>query len=223
MQYPMCQLLHSDFPAARSVSLRVTASNARPTSTDKAANSTASTDFLGLITTSTRARSSNSTRLRTASRIRRLIRFRWTAPPNARPTVMPTRGPGDPSFRSAGVSKKNTVKFPENCRLPFSYTRLKSACFNKRTDFGNLATWGGCVAAQSFGAARQATPEFELIRGIPVSRTRVCGPLRDGETKRPARSWFSFGYGNRASSRDGDGSVGKCASACEYCAPNSAN
>jgi len=162
-------------------------------------------------------------RLRTASRIRRLIRFRCTAPPNALPTVMPTRGPGDTPFRSAGVDKKNTVKFPENCRLPFSYTRLKSACFNKRTDFGNLAT--GEIALRPNLSVQPGRPHHNLnsIRGIPALRTRVCGPLRDGETKRPARSWFSFGYGNRASSRDGDGSVGKCASACEYCAPNSAN
>jgi hypothetical protein len=67
-------------------------SRARPTSSSTTENSSVSTDFLGLITTSTAPDlASASRRNRTASRSRRLIRFRSTAPPSTRPTVKPTR------------------------------------------------------------------------------------------------------------------------------------
>ena len=72
-------------------------SNARLTSASSTENSTVRTEFFGLITTSTAG--PGDVRLkRTASRNRRFMRFRSTAPPSARPTVKPTRIPS-PSAR----------------------------------------------------------------------------------------------------------------------------
>ena len=65
-------------------------SNARRTSFTKSAKSTASTDFLGLMTTSALDPAIGRVS-RTASRRRRFIRLRCTAPPSARPTVNPMR------------------------------------------------------------------------------------------------------------------------------------
>src|SRR5258707_12692622 len=75
-----------------SISFFAITSKARPTSSSTTENSSVSTDFFGLITTSTAPASfSTERRSRTASRSRRLIRFRSTAPPSTRPTVNPTR------------------------------------------------------------------------------------------------------------------------------------
>lgn len=65
---------------------------ARLTSFTTAVKSAVSKDFFGLITTSAAAPAGGSV-MRTASRRRRFMRLRWTAPPNARPTVNPTRSP----------------------------------------------------------------------------------------------------------------------------------
>src|SRR6202050_3695426 len=67
--------------------------NARVTSLRTAAKSVVSNDFFGLMTTSAAIAVSGSV-MRTASRKRRFMRLRWTAPPRARPTVNPTRRPG---------------------------------------------------------------------------------------------------------------------------------
>jgi hypothetical protein len=69
-------------------------SSARLTSLRTAAKSTDSSDFFGLMTTSA-ATPSDGTAMRTASRKRRFMRLRCTAPPSARPTVNPTRRPDD--------------------------------------------------------------------------------------------------------------------------------
>ncbi len=67
-------------------------SSARPTSLTTVVNSTVSTLFLGLMTTSTAsAPFSAALRWRTASRRRRLIWLRCTAPPRTLPTVKPIR------------------------------------------------------------------------------------------------------------------------------------
>src|ERR1700690_709511 len=74
------------------VNFFVIASNARPTSSSTAENSTVRTDFFGLITTSMEPADASAERCsRTASRKRRLIRLRSTAPPSTRPTVKPMR------------------------------------------------------------------------------------------------------------------------------------
>src|ERR1700680_2709355 len=73
-------------------------SKARPTSSSTTENSSVSTDFFGLITTSTAPASFSAERpSHAAPRRRRLIRFRSTAPPSTRPTVNPTRAlcPGE--------------------------------------------------------------------------------------------------------------------------------
>src|SRR5580692_8400858 len=90
LQQPERERLHFYF----SVSFFAIVSSARPTSSSTTENSNVSTDFFGLITTSTEhAPRSTERRNRTASRRRRLIRFRCTAPPSTRPTVNPTRAP----------------------------------------------------------------------------------------------------------------------------------
>lgn len=68
------------------------ASKARAISAPSATKSMSKTAFLGLITTST-ALVTRPKFWPTAARMRRLMRLRRTAPPNWRPTVIPTRGP----------------------------------------------------------------------------------------------------------------------------------
>src|SRR5437667_5375962 len=63
----------------------------------------------------------NSRRARTASRTRRLIRFRTTAPPSARVQVNPTFTPSSPLFRKQNAENSG----PENL-APWSYTLRKS-------------------------------------------------------------------------------------------------
>lgn len=69
--------------------------------------------------------------------MRRRIRFRSTEPPRAFPTVNPTLT--GLALSDRGRVRKKTVRLPEKWRLPFSYTRRKSACFSRCTDLGNLA------------------------------------------------------------------------------------
>src|SRR6202163_1175763 len=89
-QQPERERLHCYFSTSR---FAIT-SKARPTSSSTTENSSVSTDFFGLITTSTAPASfSAERRSRTASRNRRLILFRSTAPPSTLPTVNPTRVP----------------------------------------------------------------------------------------------------------------------------------
>src|SRR6266571_4979886 len=66
---------------------------ARLTSFTTAAKSTVNNDFFGLMTTSALALAAGRVS-RTASRKRRFIRLRCTAPPSARLTVNPIRSPG---------------------------------------------------------------------------------------------------------------------------------
>src|SRR4051812_8014722 len=89
-----------------------TAAKARSTSASSFGISSATADFFGLITTSTFALSGPKF-FRSASRIRRLIRFRTTALPSTFPTVRPTRGPS-PDSRS----RKKTVILGEKWRRP---------------------------------------------------------------------------------------------------------
>ena len=112
--------------------------NPRLTSVATSVKGICNTDFRGWITTSTGA-STLGHEIRTASRIRRLRRLRSTAPPNALPTVNPTRSelPGSVFSAWATRRKKNKVMFPVNCRLPPSYTRWKSVCRSSRFDLGN--------------------------------------------------------------------------------------
>ena len=65
---------------------------ARRTSFTIESKSAVNTIFLGLMTTSAGISVPGRVR-RTASRRRRFMRLRWTAPPRARPTVNPTRRP----------------------------------------------------------------------------------------------------------------------------------
>src|SRR6267378_6386139 len=89
-QQPERERLHFYF----STSFFAITSKARPTSSSTNENSSVSTDFFGLITTSTApVPFSTERRSRTASRNRRLIRFRVTAPPSTLPTVNPMRAP----------------------------------------------------------------------------------------------------------------------------------
>src|ERR1700686_1535712 len=91
-QQPERERLHFYF--SLSISFFAITSRARPPSSSPPENSSVSTDFFGLITPSTApALFSTERRSRTASRNRRLIRFRSTAPPSTRPTVNPTRAP----------------------------------------------------------------------------------------------------------------------------------
>ena len=76
---------------------------------------------------------------RTASRNRRLMRFRTTAGPSARGTVRPMRGPGTiPLLSSPSRKQKAVNKGPEN-REPRSYTLRKSCDRSRRTRFGKPA------------------------------------------------------------------------------------
>jgi len=76
---------------------------------------------------------------RTASRNRRLMRFRATAEPSARGTVRPMRGP-EYIPPPSGLSRKQKAvnKGPEN-REPRSYTLRKSCDRSRRTRFGKPA------------------------------------------------------------------------------------
>jgi hypothetical protein len=69
--------------------------NARPTSFTTSPKSTVKSPFFGLMTTSALAPTGGRVS-RTASRNRRFIRLRSTAPPSARPTVNPMRSPETP-------------------------------------------------------------------------------------------------------------------------------
>ena len=73
---------------------------------------------------------------RTASRNRRLMRFRATAEPSARGTVRPMRGP-EYIPPPSGLSRKQKAvnKGPDN-REPRSYTLRKSCDRSRRTRFG---------------------------------------------------------------------------------------
>ncbi len=78
----------------------------------------------------------NSARcFRKASRSRRLIRFRTTAPPMARGTVRPSLAlsPG------RVVARQNAAKIGLETRMPLSYTVRKSADRRIRDDRGNAS------------------------------------------------------------------------------------
>jgi hypothetical protein len=82
---------------------------ARLTSFTTSAKSTVNSDFFGLITTSALAPASGRVN-RTASRKRRFIRLRSTAPPSARLTVNPMRSPETREALAASVA------WPGSCR-----------------------------------------------------------------------------------------------------------
>jgi hypothetical protein len=86
-------------------SFRSITTKARFTSFTTSAKSMTSNDFFGLMTTSA-ATPAGSPHSRTASRKRRFIRLRCTAPPRARPTVNPMRGP-DVALRNASASGRS--------------------------------------------------------------------------------------------------------------------
>src|SRR5882762_7214681 len=91
-----------------------TVSKARPTSFTTTANSALRMTRFGFITTSIGGALTGRV-IRTASRIRRRMRLRSTAPPSARLTVKPMRRPvGGGSTRG----EKNTVMLLEKCRFP---------------------------------------------------------------------------------------------------------
>jgi len=114
--------LHFRFPLAGCPSCasraRWTANcNPRATSCATPANGRSRTDLRGLNITST-GPSCAGHELRTASRMRRLMRLRSTAPPRILPTVNPTRSEEPESSFDAARRKKNTVMFPVNWRRP---------------------------------------------------------------------------------------------------------
>src|SRR3954467_10429500 len=83
LQRPDCGSAHF---APRSMT-----ANPFATSVSRIGKAAFAAERFGLMTTST-ARCRVARFIRTASRTRRLIRFRWTEPPSARLTVNPTRG-----------------------------------------------------------------------------------------------------------------------------------
>jgi hypothetical protein len=89
--------LRSGAPATLPATFCSITTKARLSSFTIAVKSTVSNDFFGLITISTSTTSAFAPAgvsvSRTASRKRRFIRLRCTAPPRARPTVNPIRGP----------------------------------------------------------------------------------------------------------------------------------
>ena len=100
-----------------------------------------------------------SRRTRTASRTRRLILFRITAPPRARGQVNPTLTPPSPLFRRQKAENSG----PENL-APLSYTLRKSLERRMRADLGKPAMPlplvadsellpSTCAAASQHGAA----------------------------------------------------------------------
>jgi hypothetical protein len=88
----------------------VITSKARRISCCSPAKSAVSSDFFGLITTSTNGGTSGQ-QLRTDSRKRRFIRFRSTAPPRARLTVKPMRIPAE----LFSVAETRTIGLPASC------------------------------------------------------------------------------------------------------------
>lgn len=163
--------------------------------------------------------------------MRRRIRFRSTEPPRAFPTVNPTLT--GLALSDRGRVRKKTVRLPEKWRLPFSYTRRKSACFSRCTDLGNLAleapltvepvrlaqdsrcSTSSDIPTRNHHLTRPATPggfvATKASRDNPASRKLACALWRDDAKEPPDRSWSSCGCGNRASWHVCGGWVGMCA------------
>ena len=93
--------------------------NPRATSLATSAYGIPSTALRGWNTTSTGA-STEGHDVRTASRMRRLMRLRSTEPPSILPTVNPTRSkfPATPTSKAGVRRRKNTVMLPVNWRRP---------------------------------------------------------------------------------------------------------
>jgi hypothetical protein len=114
---PQCELDQRPHLSASATRARCAARRrARATSPKSSAKGAVKTLLRGLKTMST-GPSQAAGDSRTASRIRRLIRLRATAPPSTLPTVNPTRG--SVPAASSGRRRKNTVMLPVNCRRPF--------------------------------------------------------------------------------------------------------
>ena len=160
------------------------AAKACPISLVNAPKSISAADLRGLKTTSTGCRSFANC-LRTAARIRRRMRLRITAPPSARPTVSPMRGPA--SFACSCVSilrKKNTLILEEKCRWPARYTRSKSACFSRRALLGNDSEetfTAGDVAAGASGSSGV----YSRNPGFTETRFRLLARRRESTARPP--------------------------------------
>ena len=147
----------------------------RATSLATSAKGSASTDLRGWNTTSTGA-STAGHEVRTASRMRRLIRLRSTDPPSTLPTVNPTRS--ELTLTAPSVSevrrRKNTVILPVNCRRPP----------DRRAESRHVAT-GASISEthcwrRSQSAHRSREHDQAITRGSPASRQCACVPWRDG-------------------------------------------
>src|SRR5450631_2368500 len=90
--------------------------NMRSTSASRRPNSIVRTDLRGWRITST-SDCNRATWWRTASRMRRLMRLRWTALPSTLPAVSPTRGPaGTGALEKPGTrAQKKYAIDGENC------------------------------------------------------------------------------------------------------------
>ena len=177
------------------------------------AKSAVSADFLGWITTSTPVPAALRLK-RTASRIRRRMRFRSTASPSARGTVNPTRaGPGPQQARlvcwwAASRRRKNTVMCAEKSRRPLRYTVSKSACLRSR-------------ACREEAAPEHRSLGHDLLQGAPwrgplLAKTGLHGDALAslGAAPRqhlPARPGCACGRGSHASWSGGGGWAGMCA------------
>ena len=168
---------------------------ARRTSFSTASKSLVSNDFFGLMTMSALT-SAGGRDNRTASRSRRFMRLRSTAPPRARPTVNPTRSPrAGVAFMLAGspscLAMKKAVKDAEKWRRPCLYTRSKSEWRNKRRLRGNFvrAVCGFtlCCFPSGFDVPGTATVPFFQNRWCYTRGTRTGVSAPHGLL---AEAWF---------------------------------
>jgi hypothetical protein len=145
--------------------------NAARTSCASKRKSAFTADFFGLITTSTGAVNKDKLR-RAASRTRRRIRLRSTAPPKARLKVKPSRGP--PVAAACERFRKNAVILLEKCRLPLRYTRSNSACLSNLELLLNFAGWlSEWLPTATPRAGYSRNPGFTETRLRPLARRRA--------------------------------------------------
>src|SRR6266404_422852 len=126
-----------------------------------------------------------SSRARTASRMRRLIRFRTTAPPRARGQVNPTFTPPSPLFRKQKAENSG----PENL-APLSYTLRKSLERRMRALLGKpamplplvadgeLLPSAGAASSQNRAAVLGGHAGEETVRFGAVSVIRLKSTFR---------------------------------------------
>jgi hypothetical protein len=147
---------------------------------------------LATITTSKAAVGPVRTRRRKASRMRRLARFRTTAPPTPRPTASPRRN-CDSWFAAA----TNRNRGPSTRRPPLNVLWKSELVRSRPRRLGP-------AASSTVGHRREA---------VAASRRRyACDPWPDGASRRGGRPWSSYERENHASASASGCSAGTCAS-----------